>query len=498
MRTVHPDAKHMHPRSSAPGLRARLRGWLALGLPASLIVAVVAAFPPVLEQVLAQPAAQAPSAAPARTVAPPLDGPTRARIVDSVARVLEARYVDGETATRLGARLRARLAAGAYDGEREPPAFGAALMRDLQAVVRDKHLRVSYEPGQEFALGAPAGRSPAAGPFGGAPVSAGAAGGPRREAIDGRDSVQLARINFAFERVERLPGNVGYLKIGQFFPLVFSGATATSAMRFLAGSDAVIVDLRDNVGGSPDLVEFLLSYFYGPEPVTLTTSYARFADARVERRTLRDLPSPRLDGAELFVLTNGNSASAAETFAYAARRTGRGTLVGETTAGAGNGGAKLSVGAGLVLFVPQFRVISGPGFEQTGVAPHVAVPGADAFDVAVDSALARLAARDAAPEVRRERAWALEWSRALRRPYAATAGELRAWAGRYGARTVVVEGGSLASIGATGWRTRLVPVAAGEFRARDARFRFERSADGVTLAVESLSGVTVRTRRDAD
>ena len=436
-------------------------------------------------------AARAPGQPPA-AMAPRLDAAGRRLVVDSVARVLEARYADSAIAVRLGARLRERLAAGAYDALAEPAAFGVAMMRDLQAVVRDKHLRLSWEPDREYSLAGPSTPSPAP------PAAGSSAGGPMRWArIDPRDSAEIARTNFAFDAVERLPGNVGYLKLGQFVPLDYSRATAVAAMAFLANSDAVIVDLRDNRGGSPELVELILSYFYGPEPVSLVTTYGRFAHVTTERRTLREVPGRRMPGADVYVLTSGNSASAAETFAYAVRQTRRGTVVGETSAGAGNGGAKLSVGYGLALFVPQFRVVSGPGWERTGVVPDVPTSADVALATAHRLALERLAAREAEPKVKAERAWALELLRARQAPARVDAAELARYAGVYATRTLRVEDGKLVSVGASGWRVTLIPLGGGVFRTDDERLRFETDTAGRVdaVTVDVLNGPTVRRPR---
>jgi hypothetical protein len=413
---------------------------------------------------------------------------TKHAIADSVARILEARYADSTAAIRLAERLRARVAAGAYDAYDEPASFGAAMMADMQEVSPNKHLRLSYEPTREYSL------SPAA------PGGPGAAGAVRWNRIDGRDSATLARTNFAFDAVERLAGNVGYLKLRQFVPLDYSRETAVAAMAFVANSDAVIVDLRDNVGGSPELVELILSYFHGPEPVTLLTTYGRYARVTAERRTLREVPGRRMPEVELWVLTNGNSASAAEMFAYAVQRLRRGTLVGETTAGAGIGGAKQSVGAGLALFVPQMQVISGPGYERTGVTPDVSVPGERALAVAHRMALEKLAGRDAPPEVREERRWALELVRARETPVAVDAGLLRRYEGSYGTRTLTVEDGRLVSTGALGWKAALVPLGGGVFRGEQERLRFESDPDGAVRAVtiEILNGPSARRPREAD
>jgi hypothetical protein len=58
---------------------------------------------------------------------------------------------------------------------------------------------------------------------------------------------QMDELNCGFVKVEQLDGNVGYVKFNGFFDVAACGATASAAMSFVAGSRALIVDLRDNV-----------------------------------------------------------------------------------------------------------------------------------------------------------------------------------------------------------------------------------------------------------
>ncbi|HEU0298334.1 MAG TPA: S41 family peptidase [Longimicrobium sp.] len=418
-----------------------------------------------------------------------LDRAAQQQVVDSVAAVLRARYVDEDAAARVGARLRERLAAGAYAADTLPAAFAGALTRDMYAVSQDLHMRLSYEPTREFTLTAPGAQGTAAG---------GGSGGVVRTArIDPRDSATIARANFGYERIERLPGNVGYLKLNEFQPLDYAGETAAAAMRLLAGTDAVIIDLRDNYGGSPDHVRLLLSYFFGADSVRLWATGNRRLGISNEYWSLADLPGPRMAGAGLYVLTSGRTASSGETFSYVARQTGRGTVLGERTAGAGNGGARLSVGFGLALFVPQFGMLTGPGFERGGVAPDVALPEDDALAAAQEMALRRLAERGGSPAVQREREWALQTLAARARP-APTAAQLERYTGAFGTRRVRVQDGGLVMLSASGYETRLAPAGEHVFRADDVtRVRFETDTAGraTALVVEQADGRTTRAER---
>jgi C-terminal processing protease CtpA/Prc len=110
-----------------------------------------------------------------------------------------------------------------------------------------------------------------------------------------------------------------------------------------------------------------------------------------------DKGETRLFKAKVFVLTSGATASAAEHMTLSLKRTHRATIVGETTAGAGNyGGQELLDGGKFAVFVPVGRTYdpdTGKGWEGTGIAPDVAVPADRALYQAL--VLSGLAAPDA-------------------------------------------------------------------------------------------------------
>jgi C-terminal processing protease CtpA/Prc len=131
-----------------------------------------------------------------------------------------------------------------------------------------------------------------------------------------------------------------------------------------------------------------LSYFRAGPPTLLFASYARADRVSDSLWSHPALGERGLGGKPLFILTSARTASAGEMIAYTAQRLGMGTVVGERTSGAANGGRPHTLGAGLQLFVPERRVLTGPGWEGTGVLPDVATSAADAL------ARAHLLARD--------------------------------------------------------------------------------------------------------
>jgi hypothetical protein len=304
-------------------------------LPAAAAAAALALALPAARTALAQqPAAAAPGEP------PPLTAAERRRALDSAAVLLGARYQDAGAARRLADSLRAWARRDAFAAAAPPARFADSLGRALRALVADKHLYLRHTPGVEFVGGAGTGRV----------VDVRAAGAVmvrRSGRVDPRDSATVARTNFGFARVERLDGNVGYLKLDLLVPPDWARPTADAALAFLRHADAVILDLRDVPGGAPQMMQYLLSHF-APGPATLLhASYLRAEGVADSLWSVPALAERGLGGKPLYVLTSARTASAAEMLAYVARRLGVAVLVGETTSGAGNGGRPYTVGAGL-------------------------------------------------------------------------------------------------------------------------------------------------------
>ncbi len=406
----------------------------------------------------------------------------RREVIENIATAAAGRYVDPAGGAKLGAYIRERLRSGAYDAVSDPIEFSSMVTRDLRTAVRDVHLRAVYEPNRVQ----PNVRIPTTGRN----AALGGAAGPRSYArIDARSVEQVARTNYGFDAVQRLDGNVGYLKITRFVPLDLSTGTAKAAMDFLANTDAVIVDLRSNIGGSPELVQQIMSYFTGPKLIQLVAHYIRDGDQTNRLMSLARVPGKRMTGKPLYVLTDALTASSSEMFAYIAQRKKLGMVVGETSSGAGNGGNMIPAGSGISFFVPLARVVDGPGWEQTGVKPDLPVDPDQALETAYKAALEKLIAGATDPAVKREREWALELATASERK-SGMAANLSDYEGQFGTRGFKVRNGRLMVVPATGEPERLIRTNAETFRLDNARYTFDRGSDGrVTgVKVETLSG----------
>ncbi|MCB0627133.1 MAG: hypothetical protein KDC43_25275, partial [Saprospiraceae bacterium] len=109
----------------------------------------------------------------------------------------------------------------------------------------------------------------------------------QRSAVSAEDSLAyLARqrrnmqmSNYGFREVKILDGNIGYLNLTGFYPVTEeSGRTAEAAMNLLSNADALIIDLRENGGGDPAMIQLISSYLFDSEPVHLNTFYYRPQD----------------------------------------------------------------------------------------------------------------------------------------------------------------------------------------------------------------------------
>ena len=135
------------------------------------------------------------------------------------------------------------------------------------------------------------------------------------------------------------------------------------------GIDGLIIDLRNNGGGSLAEVNNLVGLFI-PEGPTVQVHYS-FGHTQV----LADQDPEQLYSGPLVVLTNRLSASASEIFAGAIQDYGRGLVVGSQTFGKG------TVQTLIPLFRGQMKVtnakfyrVSGESTQHRGVIPDILYP----------------------------------------------------------------------------------------------------------------------------
>ena len=230
---------------------------------------------------------------------------------------------------------------------------------------------------------------------------------------DGTTTATVTRGPYYFPPLESsvLPGGVGYLRLSDF---VISGTRLPNGAEVLSdldrrlddldaqGAQALILDLRNNGGGSVQTADEVLGRFL-PDTVRSVREYDERGHETFE------LASGRLHARQvpMAVLVNAGSASASEVTAAALRDAHRAILVGQKTAGAvassellplpGGGGLQVAVAAATA---PD----SSTDLDGVGITPDVAAAAPRTLadyrngrDPQLDAAIAALANAPAPP-----------------------------------------------------------------------------------------------------
>ncbi|MFJ8012861.1 S41 family peptidase [Streptomyces sp. NPDC096339] len=294
--------------------------------------------------------------------------PTNEHTVEQALARITAGYVFPDKVATIDEAIRARIASGAYEGL-DDRALCETVTAHLQEVCPDKHLRLLWSEEPQSLE----------------PVH-----------DDGGEAAFLALLrkeNQGIRRVEHLEGNVGLIALGRIATAAEGANAIGAAMRLVAHSSALILDLRACLGGSPEGAALWNSHFFPDDQVHLNDIYDRCSDSTRQFWTSAHLPGPRYaDGRPVYVLTSENTFSGGEDVAYTLQAHGRAVVVGATTRGGAHPTARHPVAEHVLVTVPTARSINpvtGTNWEGVGVVPDIAVPADRALEEALKVALER-------------------------------------------------------------------------------------------------------------
>ena len=284
-------------------------------------------------------------------------------------------YVDPAETGIYRAALDKALVEGSFDGL-AGDALAAKLKSVLQAAHPDLHLSI-YAPGS--------------GMFG-------------KEDDEGQPQIP----DNALEAAGWVAPGVAYVRPFAFFDRDSDVERLQKFMDEHSGARALILDLRHHNGGELREMDVILADLFGAPTDLLTMTSRPAAWERFEKKApterlsvvasdatmIREMHRavPRVGGARLasipvYVLTSRRTASAGEHLALAMKVSGRATLVGEKTRGAGHYGEEVELTGGYSMFIPYGDTVdpkTGKGWEGGGVTPDVAVPAKDALDYVLE------------------------------------------------------------------------------------------------------------------
>ncbi len=306
-----------------------------------------------------------------------IDAKTRTAVIEGAIKALNENYIFPETAKKMEQAVRERMKRKEYDKITSATELASRLTAHFQEVSRDKHLNVrySFEPLPDF-------NNQSQGPS------------PEQRAF-------ASAHNFGFEKVERLDGNIGYLDLRGFMDAEMANEAAATAMNSLANTDALIIDLRRNGGGQPEMVALLSSYLFD-QRTHLNDIYSRFDNRTQEYWTRETVTGKRYgESKPVYVLTSKRTFSAGEEFTYNLKNLKRATIVGETTGGGAHPVRPHRLTEHFMIGVPFARAINPitkTNWEGTGVKPDVETTAEQALKVAHLAALKKLVAKTTDPQ----------------------------------------------------------------------------------------------------
>jgi len=260
-------------------------------------------------------------------------------------------YVFPEVALKTEQYLMSQLKSGHFDQFENDEDFAAALTESVQSINKDKHMRIRKNR-----------------PF------VAQENTPERLIEERLHQLNRSRKgNLGFNTVKIMEGNVGYLDYRGFAGIQNGKSVTDAYMHLLSKSDAIIIDLSKNGGGSPSMVQYLCSYFFG-EKVHLNSLYYREGDRTIDFWTLDEVDGTKMPDVPLFVITSSRTFSGAEEFSYNMQTQKRATLVGQTSGGGANPGGTRGINENLSVFIPTGKAvnpITKTNWEGVGVIPEV-------------------------------------------------------------------------------------------------------------------------------
>jgi len=407
---------------------------------------------------------------------PTIDAAWKAEVIDSVLTVLDENYVYPEKAREIIDTIRQKQKNGIYDDITEPRTFTDSLSKHILDVCNDRHVGVRYMPDYDYSNFIPDSL-----------VS-----DEDKKRLEEEARLKARYENYGFRKVERLDGNVGYLDLRGFEDTRFAGPTAVAAMNFLAGSDAIIIDLRQNGGGSASMIRLISSFLFD-EHTHLTSWYWRPSDSITQSFTLDYVPGTRRPDVPVYVLTSRRTFSAAEEFTYNLKNLERATIIGETT----GGGAHPVDGFGFESLGVVCRVsigrainpVTGTNWEGVGITPHIEVPEAEALDRAHVEALKKIKENPYHEIQKQKISWILDYKQALLNPVEISPELMQKYAGVYGPRTIMVEDGQLYYQREDRPKYRMIAMSEDTFIFEDLeyfRLRIDMDDDGGIVSVTGL------------
>ena len=178
----------------------------------------------------------------------------------------------------------------------------------------------------------------------------------KRRNTESTIEIELERNNYPTSTVSASyrVGNVGYVAISSFSKVTYRDLY--EAYTKLGNVSSMVIDLRDNGGGSEGGAVDLASLFVRKGEVIVTNEYRDHKEV-IKRKSKNDI----FCDIPLVIIINENSASASELFAGSIQDNDRGVIIGRTSFGKGliQRIVDLKDGSGITLTIGRYKTPSG-------------------------------------------------------------------------------------------------------------------------------------------
>lgn len=290
---------------------------------------------------------------------------TNKDMIRAIQQLMTEHYIFLDKAEAMNAHLDQLMEKNHFDQFESDQALATAITTEMRKINDDKHLSV-YAP---------------------------------REAIKVTDPLasfeqSLSRYrNPMVKSVQLLDDNIGYVDLRFFGGGEVSWNKIDVFMEQLDQADALIVDLRNNGGGSISTVQYFSSYFF-EEGLLLNSIYARVNHQLNINDHTREIRAIKVKGRKrpdlpVFVLTSSRTFSGAEDFSYTLQSFNKAKVIGEVSRGGAHPIDFFPLANGFRIKIPfamSIHPVTKSNWEGVGIIPDVKTPREQALEKALELA----------------------------------------------------------------------------------------------------------------
>jgi C-terminal processing protease CtpA/Prc len=268
------------------------------------------------------------------------------KVLSDITEKVQQYYIDGNAYKKVDSLFQSEVKNGSFNNISKKD-FAALLTEKLRTGIKDQHFFVKYLENHT----------------------------PEKK-INEKETEKLYNFqnsleNFGFENIQRLEGNIGYINFKGFADPKSSTRVLESAMNFVANTNSLIIDLRENGGGDNGMLLLFCSYFFNNK-TNLYTTYFRYTNKTVQNSTQSKVSGQKYLHKKIYILTSKKTFSAGEALAYFLQQNKLAEVIGERTGGAANPVEHFIIQDQYLLLVPAGKItssVSHNNWEHIGVTP---------------------------------------------------------------------------------------------------------------------------------